>query len=130
MNTKTQIQEHDDAAVFQEILVEVEKATAEYKAVLTEVHAHQEQLTKARAALGVLRTRLISMREPLKRWDKSLWDMGWRRGVPRDARVNAEHQIQAHQSLLEDLIWKLFEFREEPDAAPGCGIDMSVSGGG
>jgi DNA repair exonuclease SbcCD ATPase subunit len=121
MNIETQNQKSEDAAALQEILSEVEKATAEYNTVLTEVRAHQEQLSKERTALGVLRTRLMSMREPLKRWDKSLWDVGWRSGVPRDARVNAERQIQAHRTLLDDLIWQLFEFREKPDAYPGEG---------
>ena len=109
----------DDALALQEILRQVEQATADYSTVLAEVQAHQDRIAKERAALGALRNRLISMREPLKTWDKRLWDMGWRDGVPREARANTEHQIKVHEKLLDDLIWQLFEFREKPAAEGG-----------
>ena len=72
-------------------------------------------MAKDGAALGALRSRLIAMREPLKGWSNCLWDMNWRGGVTREARIHAERQIQAHDSQLDDLIWRLWDFRVKPE---------------
>jgi hypothetical protein len=117
MSTKKQHGKHNDALALQDILRQFEQATTSYNTVLAEVRAHQEQMANDRAALGALRTSLIGMRESLKAWDNSLWDMGWREGVPREACANAERQIKAHERQLNDLIWQLFEFREKPEVA-------------
>jgi chromosome segregation ATPase len=117
MSTTKQRGKHNDALALQGILREFEQASANYNAVLAEVSARQEQMAKDRAALAALRTRLIGMRESLKAWDNSLWDMGWREGVPREACAHAERQIKAHERRLNDLIWQLYEFKEEPEVA-------------
>jgi hypothetical protein len=38
--------------------------------------------------------------------------MGSRDGVSREAYSRAERLIDVHKSLLDDLIWQLFDFRE------------------
>jgi hypothetical protein len=81
-----------------EILSQVERPVADYNTIVAEVRAHQDQIAKERAALGALRTRLINMREPAKEWDDRVWKMGFRSEVPREARANAERQIQTNSS--------------------------------
>jgi hypothetical protein len=45
---------------------------------------------------------------------EGLRNMGFRDEVPSAARADAERQVNAHERLLEELIWQLFEFREKP----------------
>ena len=125
MSTEKQHGKHNDAQALRDIMGQFEQAITSYGTVLAEVRAHQEQMAKDRAALAALRMRLISMREHLKGWGNSLWDMGWREGVPREACANAERRIQAHEKLLNDLIWQLFEFREKPHERRQCPSDQS-----
>jgi hypothetical protein len=106
---------HNDALVLKEILREFEQAVVSYYTVLAEVRAHQNQMAKDHAALVALRSRLVAMREPVKGWSKCFWDMNWRGGVTREARISAEREIQALDSLLDDLIWKLWDFRVKPE---------------
>jgi hypothetical protein len=96
-----------------EILSQFERSVEEYNAVLAQARIHKKQISKDRAALGVLHTRLTVMRSEVAKWRSTLWKLGFREGVDLDLYNRADNLLRAHESLLDGLIWKLFEFREE-----------------
>lgn len=123
MSNQVTPEQRDDALVLQEIVGQLEQASEDYKGVLVEVRAHQDQIVKESAALGSLRARLIGMREHARRCQKAVWKMGWNSGVTREALNNVRRAVNAYERLLDELIWELFEFREKAD-----GEDNSVVG--
>jgi hypothetical protein len=82
--------QHDDALVLQEILGLIEQSVASCNTVASNVRFHQDQIAKEHAALGALRTRLISMRAALNAWEQRVWDMGYRREVTHESREHAK----------------------------------------
>lgn len=51
----------------------------------------------------------------LREWERRLWNLSWHDGLPRDACLSAERQVRALNSLLEKLIWELFDFRKRTE---------------
>lgn len=100
-----------DAFVLEEILRQLAQATGNYNIILALVHEHC-------AELRALRTRLVAMRESIKVWDDGLWNMGLHAEVSRDARANAQSQVRTLAAALDDLIWKLFDFRNRDGGQP------------
>ncbi len=103
----------DDAAELQEILNQAENVMGEYGTVLAQVRIHQDGIARERAELGDLRERLVNMRGPVREWERRLWKMGYRDGVSRESLLRAENQIRTFSSLLDELIWQLFDFRKK-----------------
>ena len=98
--------------VLNETLSQAQKLTAEYNNILAEVRAHEEQMAKDRAALGKLRTRLVTMRDSTRAMTSDVWRLPWDSDVSRRARAEAVNVLQMLQTLLDDLAWKLFDFRD------------------
>lgn len=94
-----------DALVLQEILHRLTQATADYNVILALVHEHC-------AALTVLRTRVVAMRESVKEWDDGIWNMALHAEIPGDARANAQGKVRAFATALDDLSWQLWDFRQ------------------
>jgi hypothetical protein len=108
-------EQHDDVLALQEILALVERSVEQYNFMVAEVREHQDRIAKARAALRPLHTRLVGMRTALKGWENRVWEM-WVRDVgPREVRENTKRRIAAHDRVLDDLVWELFEFREKSE---------------
>jgi hypothetical protein len=113
MNNENISLQESDTVVLETIVRGLTQATAEYNTVLAEARVHKKRALEHRAAIEVLRTRLVSMRDAARAWDKALWNLGWRDQISAEARVNVERQVRVHSSLLDELIWQLFEFRGE-----------------
>jgi hypothetical protein len=96
-----------------EVLSQFERSVEEYNAVLAQARIHKDQINKDRAALGVLHTRLTGMRDQVRRWRSTLWKSELRESVNLDNRT--DKLLRMHETLLDSIIWKLFEFREDPN---------------
>ena len=101
------------AQALKSILDQVDKINAEYNSILAEVPTHAEQLAKARAALGKFHTRLTAMRDSARTLSGEVWRMPYD-SVPRDTRAKVANVVHALSSMLDELVWKLFDFREGP----------------
>jgi hypothetical protein len=112
-----------------EILRQFEHSIGECNDVLTQARIYQDPIDRDRAALGVLRTRLTDMPDQVRKWRSTLWKLGLRESVnlegsPWESPFLAgvfrtyDHDdtlLRLHETLFDDLIWKLFDFREKPN---------------
>jgi hypothetical protein len=105
-------EQRTDILALHEILNQFERAVADCNIIVAQVLTHKELIAKERAALGVLRTRLVGMREQARKWGSAVWKLGWNGEMTRDVYNRAEKQINVHERLLDELIWQLWEFRE------------------
>jgi hypothetical protein len=102
-----------DPAALQEILAQLEQSVASYSSIVSDVRGRLNRIATERAGLGALRTRLTTMNELARGWDRQVWDMDLSEELARSARANAGRQVRAHIKALDDLIWDLFDFREK-----------------
>jgi hypothetical protein len=112
-----------------EILSQFERSVGGCNDVLTQACKYQDPIDRDRAALGVLHTRLTDMPDQVTKWRSTLWKLGLRESVnlegsPWESLFLAgvfrtydhdESLLRLHETLFDDLIWKLFEFREKPN---------------
>jgi len=101
------------AEALKSIVDQVDKLNAEYLNILAEVPTHQEQLTMARTALGNFHTRLAAMRETVDALRNEVLLLPYD-SVPTNTRSAASNIIHTLSSMLRELFWRLWEFREGP----------------
>ena len=102
----------DDVAELPKLQQQVAQAVVEFNRMLAKVRKHRQSIDKRSAALADMREQFIRMRESVRQWDKLLWDMRWFDTATRDACNAAERQARTLHSLLDEVIWQLFDFRK------------------
>jgi hypothetical protein len=111
--------------VLNEILTQARRINTEYNNILAQVHTHERQMAKDREELGKLHTRLLTMRDSTRALTSDVWRLPWDSAVSRRARAETVDIVQKLQALLDDLTWKLFDFREQSEGSRASPISCT-----
>ncbi len=98
MNDENRSPQESDTVMLETIVRDLTQATSEYNTVLAEVRVHKKRVLEHRAAIGVLRSRLVSMREAASLGQGTM-EVGLAlpnlRGGPRERRASGTSTRQA-----------------------------------
>jgi hypothetical protein len=103
-----------DAVELPTLQQQVEHSLAECNRMLADVREHQPSIAKESTALPDLRAQFIRMRESVREWEKSLWDLRCRDTVPRNTSRAAGRLFRTLNGLLDEVIRPTFAFRKSP----------------